>query len=353
MSSIIRSDYQLRMKSESSENDLGVSFSSSDQYLPLLDEGFDLHPQKVVETINSNVAHPHPKRLAMGRDNTGALNTQFDVNTAQFLLDLGFGGITNGTPDRSKTFAAQLRKGSVTGMVAAGIKANSMSLSASSGGLVQPSFDLRAMSEKKISAPTIDPPSDAVTPFRFAMAIAILDGALADTVNAFNLEVSNNLRVGPYRTSSLQAAYLEYGTQDITGDVTVLYESEVYNDLVRGTATGSVDLIFGSAMAEYDGSDWNTDDYFVSSENAVTWDGTALANDSISGVSPLTLTTLTPSSGDVVVQNPVVLRLNAVEVPDAPESIGDGDVVEQQLQFSITAPDDRTTDAFNVYYGQI
>lgn len=336
--SILASDYRVQLVEESTFADRTEDFSSDPVFLPLRDEGWAVRQQKRLENIQSNLAHPHPHRVAMGRDNTGPLQTLLLKSNRATLMDLVFGGLADGVPSRSKSYAFRTRKGSISGARALGVKCQSLNLVANAGGIVQPNFDLVAAIEEKISTPSIDLPDTLTTPYRFATAHVVLNGAAGHSVRDINLTIANNLLVGPHRTSSLNISYLKYGEQDLTGSVTVLFDSEQYNDLVRGTATGHIYLLFGDALAEHNGTDWNTADYFTADETAILAEDSTLSTETVA-IADGALTNL-GDTGDVLVQNPILIKLNAVEIPEAPESAGDGRVVQQTLNFEITATAD-------------
>lgn len=352
--SILTSDYRLQVKAEASFADPDTDFSSGATFLPLLGAGATLRPTKRLEDIDSNVAHPHPYRVAMGRDNTGQINSQIDRDTRRIMFDLGFGGFASangGAPSRSTSYGAIKRKGSVSGEFFTGIKAQTFGIAAAAGGIVTPTLDVVAATEAKTTAPTIALPSTLRTPYRFATGVVVINGALASSFNSVNLNVANNLLVGPHRTSSLQISYLEYGKQDITGDVTVLFDAETYNDLVRGTQTGTIIIILGEAYATSTADAWNTSDYFEDGEDCLRYDGSSYTIESAAITSGAL--TNTNDAGNILVQNPVLIKLNSCEFPDAPENPGNGGVVQQTLQFQITAPTSTSTIPVEVFFDAV
>lgn len=344
------SEYQARLKVESAFADTSIDMSGS-QILELSPAGAIFTPNKVLTDINSNWAHPFRRKAAYARNNTGTLNTLMHDADRLLLMQLAFGGgFTSGVPDRNKSYAIQERKGSISGQLAAGIKCQSLNLSATNGGDVKLAYELVAARLPKISAPTIGYPTTRQQPFKFATAIAVLNGAAAECVEDIQLSLSNNLEIGPYRESSLEICSLDYGIADLTGSATFKFAAETYNDLVRGTALGYVYLLFGDALASHNGTAWSTDDLFTAAEGVVTYSGTTLAADTVASVGPLALTTLSsPSNGDIAVQNPVLIKLNAVEIPNAPENAGAG-IVKQTLNFEVTSPASGSVNPVEVFF---
>jgi len=344
------SEYQSRVKAETTFGDTSIDMATGATILEMINPVTPVQPTKVTTDLNSNYAHPFRRKAVFGRNNTGQLNTLLHKTDHQLLVEIMFGGtFTAGVPQRNKSYALQTRKSSISGSLAVGVRPQSVDLTATNGGPVNLAYSLVAKHENDIAAPTIGLPTTREQPYKFATAIAVLNGTAANKVESISLNLAHNLEIGPYRESSMDICSLDYGTADLTGSADFKFEAETYNDLVRGTATGFVYLLFGDAMAIHNGTAWSTDDLFTATDAAVTYNGTVLAADTVASVGPLALTTLiTPSNGDVVVQNPVLIKLNSVEIPSAPENGGSG-VVKQTLNFEVTSPSSGSVNPVEVF----
>lgn len=349
---LIASQHRVQIKPEASFAASDTDFSSGATQLEIVDPGLTVGPAKELATLNSNFGFPVQRRVAVARNNAGALNTLIHKSDHDLLAKLMFGGLATNLPSRSTTYAFRRSKGSVSGQRVRGAAANSVNISATAGGVVGLSYDIVGAIEEKIDAPSISLPTNFETPYRFATALAVLNGAAPVSVKEIGLTINNNLVRGPHRTSSLNISYLEYGELDITGRARFLWNSETYNDLVRGTATGYIYLLFGDAMATATGSNtWNTADFFTAADKAIKWDGSALSNETVA-ITAGALTN-TGSTGDMLVQNPILIKLNAVEIPDAPESVGEGRLIEQTLNFQISAPGASATKPVQIYIDEL
>ena len=169
-----------------------------------------------------------------------------------------------------------------------GCKVDTLAIAASADrpGLLL-SFDLIGKAEETISdfsAPSVP----AGVPFVFQHASFEIDEEESQSVEAFTIEVANNLVAGPHG-SDLSIAYLLAGLEVVTGTVTVLYDRAAYNQHIRQAAKGSFKATFTH-----------------------------------------------PSGGSPVPQ--IVIYLPQIVLTSAPEAGGPGDIIRQTLNFEAELP---------------
>lgn len=341
---MIGSEYISQIKVEATEGDPATDFSSGATVLEHINQGLNVSPRKRLTAPNSNFNAPYDRQIPTGRDNEGSLNVLMHQDDRQVLMDLLF--------DRTMSWGLQLAKGSTAGQQLFGVKANTGTINAQQGGLVELNYDLVALSEKKISAPTIDLPTTRLTPYRYATGLAVINGAAADDITGFSLTKNNNLLRGPHRHSSLQISYLEYGRAELTGQATVRYKTEAYNDLVRGTTTGTFWFLLGDSLAVYTSGAWDTPDYFTTGATAIKLAGSTPTVVTLTGGSGSAVTNA-GANGNALIQDPVFIKINAAEFPEAPENAGNDGVVTQTINFTVTAPASGSVNPVDVFIDAI
>lgn len=344
---------RMLVKAEASFGSPSTDFTDA-TFLPITGSGDTLAPSKVLQDIANNTAGAVGSQQIVGRNTGGQIPSQLDRASRRTVFDIAFGGFVGdngGAPSRDKTFGVLRRKDDQSGQMIRGLACQTFALAAAAGGFVIPTLTCVAKGEERIDAPDIPLPAKRLRPYVFATALASINDAIADAVNNISLNVANNLDVGPAREGCLEPAYIRYGDLGITGSIGVQYRSEVYNDIVRGTGTASVLAVFGESYATHDGTGWNCSDFFDDDQPCVIVRAGVLSSATTSIVNDVLSNP--GQAGDVIVQNPVVVKLPAVHVPDAPESSGTGGVVQQTVNFVLTAPEDGTVEPIEIWFDAV
>jgi len=222
---------------------------------------------------------------AVGRNLEGSLLVGVWPELAQYLFDFALGRDENG---ELPSYAFEFSSPGVEAKRHLGCKVDTLTISsaAASPGL-QLAFDLIGKAEEEItdfSAPSIP----AGVPFVFQHATFEIDGEGSEGVEAFSIEVANNLTRGPHG-SELSIAYLLAGLEVVTGTATVLYDRSTYNEHIRQASQGSFKAIFTH-----------------------------------------------PAGGSPVPQ--IVIYLPQIVLTSAPEAGGPGDIIRQTLNFEAELP---------------
>ncbi len=344
-------DRRLLAKPEATFGDPNTDFATGGQFLTVTGSGDTLRTAKTLAELGSNTAGAISYQQTVGRTANGQIPTQLDRDSRRLVFDLGFGGFegaNGGAPTRELSHGLIKQKGDVSGEQYRGLTVQSMNIAAAAGGFVIPTLDCVCQGSTKIAAPTIDLPATRRRPYKFAMGVTAINGAISANINNMALQVNNNLNVGPARESCLEPAYIERGELSMSGSSTVRYTSEIYNDLVRGTDTGEFAYLFGEAYATHDGTGWNCADFFEDGQPCLLFSNGVFS--AVTASVAAGVLNNAGSAGDVIAQNAVLVKVNAAEFPECPETSGQGGIVDQAINWQLTAGADTTINPVEVWF---
>lgn len=216
------------------------------QELPVRD--FGLHIARPLVRAESSIGGYQQRYVSSPHKVlTGALSTFLWPTIAEAQLDMGI----KRTSGAMNSYAFEINdEGAIDeGRRYLGCKANTLRIgSDAEGALVTMEYDLIAQSMayiSKFSAPG-DQPTDE--PYIFQMGAFTIDGAADANIESFNIEISNNLQVGP-QGSSRQIIYLQEGLLVVTANFTLAYNSDDYQDYLIAATEGSFSVVFTHTKA--------------------------------------------------------------------------------------------------------
>ena len=225
-------------------------------YIPVLGDGYTVKGK--ADPYDPETGIFGYNRGPFGRlrkDISGDLTCLLQVGYLEKLFDWG---IKRSAAYEAESYSAEFRDG-VQGFRHTGLRANTFTFAGDAeNGDLSVAFALVGKDESQISQfdiPTVT--ADVATgyvdadffQFQDGDLLEVPDGTALGTVQAFSIEVANNLTVGPAGSDDM-IIHASANRQVITGSVTLLYENDTEAAKLRAFTASSLDLNFNDGTTD-------------------------------------------------------------------------------------------------------